>query len=206
MKLTKKMMALLMILAVVLGVAGVKWYKAAHVRTVDSVESRSKGAVNAKVKIVEFIDFECPACAYGVGELHKYLDKYPNDIHVQVKYFPLVMKHQHAMQSALYQECAARQGKFWDMLYAMMSSQAQWSPLINADGMFQDMAKQAGVDLNVLNACIASDDAKQTIEDEGMLGKSLSIQSTPTYFINNKMVVGGKSLIDELKTYFPDGV
>ena len=206
MKITKRSLTLFVLLAIVLTVAGVKWYKASHVHKIDSVQSRSKGPVTAKVQIVEFIDFECPACAYGVGLLHKYLAKYPNDIHVQVKYFPLIRNHRHAMQSALYNECAARQGKFWEFNDLMMTSQAQWSPLISADNMFQDMAKQAGLNLSVLNACIASDDAKEAIDDERMLGQSLSIQSTPTYFVNDKMVVGGKSLTEELNTYFPGGV
>ncbi len=206
MKITKRSLALFMILAVVLVVVGVKWYKSMNVPTVDSIASRSKGPVNAKVKVIEFIDFQCPACAYGVGLLHKYMDKYPNDIHVQIKYFPLTRNHSHAMQSALYNECAARQGKFWELNNLMLTSQAQWSPLINVDGTFQDMAKQAGLDLSVLNQCLGSEDAKQTIEDEALLGKSLNVQSTPTYFINNKMVVGSKSMMEELNAYFPGGV
>jgi protein-disulfide isomerase len=50
---------------------------------------------------------------------------------------------------------------------------------------------------------VASDDPRRVINDEKSLGQALGIRSTPTYFINNKMVVGTKSLQDELKTYFP---
>jgi protein-disulfide isomerase len=56
----------------------------------------------------------------------------------------------------------------------------------------------------MLNSCLASDDARKVINDEKALGQSLGIASTPTYFINNKMVVGVKSLQDELKKYIPN--
>ena len=46
-------------------------------------------------------------------------------------------------------------------------------------------------------------EAAKTIENDRLLGQSLGVQSTPTYFINNKMVVGVKSLKDELDAFFP---
>jgi protein-disulfide isomerase len=60
------------------------------------------------------------------------------------------------------------------------------------------------MDIAKLNTCLASDDARRVINDEKSLGQSLGISSTPTYFINNKMVVGTKSLEEEMKIYFPD--
>jgi protein-disulfide isomerase len=111
--------------------------------------------------------------------------------------------HHHAMISALYSECAARQGKFWEMDDLMIPQQSQWAQLISPDPVFQAMAVQAGMNINQLNSCLASDDARKVINDEKSLGQSLGIASTPTYFINNKMVVGVKSLQDELKAYFP---
>ena len=129
--------------------------------------------------------------------------RYPQDIRLQMKYFPLVHHHVHAMRSALYSECAGRQGKFWEFDELLLAQQQQWSPLINADATFDQIAGQAGLDKVQLNACISSDDAAKTINDDRSLGQSLGVQSTPTYFINNKMVVGAKSLVEELNTYFP---
>jgi protein-disulfide isomerase len=85
----------------------------------------------------------------------------------------------------------------------MMPQQGQWAQLISPEPVFKAMASQVGMDILKLNACLASDDARKVINDEKSLGQSLGIISTPTYFINNKMVVGVKSLQDELKTYFP---
>src|SRR5271170_6164341 len=63
--------------------------------------ARTKGNPQARVKIVEFIDFQCPACAYGVKYLKALFEKYPNDLYVRVRYFPLTQMHRFAMQSAL---------------------------------------------------------------------------------------------------------
>ncbi len=171
--------------------------------TVDPVAARTKGPKQAKVNIVEFIDFECPACAYGAKQLKEYTDRYPDDIRVQVKYYPLMNIHHHALQVASYAECVARQGKFWPFFDMLMPQQSQWSPLINADGVFDEMAKGAGVDMNKLKSCLSSEDVTTTIMSEKALGRSLGVQSTPTYFINDQMVVGTKSLEEELNKYFP---
>ena len=112
--------------------------------------------------------------------------------------------HHHAMISALYSECAGRQGKFWALDNLMIPQQAQWAQLISPDPVFQSMAVQVGMNIQQLNVCLTSDDARKVINDEKSVGQSLGISSTPTYFVNGKMVVGVKSLTDELKNYFAD--
>ena len=134
--------------------------------------------------------------------IKEYMAKHPQEIHLQLKYFPLVKAHRHALQSALYSECAGQQGKFWDFHELLMPAQKLWSPLISAESMFKDFAKQAGLDMAQLSACIASPEALGVINNDRTLGSSLSVQSTPTYFVNNKMVVGAKSLKEELEAYF----
>jgi protein-disulfide isomerase len=198
----KKNVTVLIIVAIVLLIAGAKMFGSLNKKPVDSVAARTIGPDTAKVKIIEFIDFQCPACAYGSKLLKEYRDKYPQDIQVQIKYYPL-KSHAHAMVSALYSECAGRQGKFWQFHELLMPAQQQWSPMISPAGTFDSFAKQAGMDMGQLNVCLPSEDAAKSIEADRNLGNSLGVQSTPTYFINNKMVVGGKSLTDELNTYFP---
>jgi protein-disulfide isomerase len=199
-----KWQSTLVIVLVLVGlVAGAKVFLAPKNAGIDLQMARAKGNPEARVKIVEFIDFQCPACAYGIKYLKTFFAQHPKDIYLQVRYFPLTNMHHHAMISALYSECAARQGKFWEMDDLMIPQQSQWAQLISPDPVFQAMAVQAGMNINQLNSCLASDDARKVINDEKSLGQSLGIASTPTYFINNKMVVGVKSLQDELKAYFP---
>ena len=184
-------------------IVGTKIFLAPKKTETSVQETRAKGNPQARVKIVEFIDFQCPACAYGVNYLKTFFDKHPNDIYLQVRYFPLTNMHHHAMISALYSECAARQGKFWDLNDLMMPQQSQWAQLISPEPVFKAMAAQVGMNIEQLNVCLASDEARKVINDEKSLGQSIGIGSTPTYFINGKMVVGTKSLEDALKIYFP---
>jgi protein-disulfide isomerase len=201
-----KLQSTLVILLVLVGViAGAKIFLMSKKVPINLQEARAKGNPQARVKIVEFVDFQCPACAYGIKYLKTFFDQHPNDIYLQVKYFPLTNMHHHAMISALYSECAARQGKFWALDDLMIPQQSQWAQLTSPEPVFQAMAAQAGMNIEQLNACLASDDARKVINDEKSLGQSLGIVSTPTYFVNNKMVVGAKSLMDELNTYFPTG-
>jgi len=195
---------LVIILILVGSIVGAKVLLIPKKVVVNVQQGRTKGDPNARVKIVEFVDFQCPACAHGITLLKSYFAEHPNDIYLQVRYFPLTNMHQHAMISALYSECASRQGKFWELDDQMIPQQSQWAQLINPEPVFQAMAQQVGMDVNQLNTCLASDDARKVINDEKSLGQTLGINETPTYFINNKMVVGTKSLTEELKNYFPD--
>ena len=171
--------------------------------TVDSVAARTQGPEQAKVKIVEFIDFECPACAFGAQKLKEYVTHNPDDLRLEIKYYPLLNAHHHALQVASYVECISRQGRFWPFFDALMPVQSQWSQLVNAEGIFGQLALGAGADMKKLKSCLSSDNVSTTIMNEKSVGRSLGVQSTPTYFVNKKMVVGTKSLIEELNNYFP---
>ena len=199
----KWLSTLVIVLALVGLIVGAKVFLTHKKVEIDWQMARAKGNPQAHVKIVEFIDFQCPACAYGINFLKTFIEKHPQDVYLQVRYFPLTNMHRHAMISALYSECAARQGKFWALDDLMIPQQQQWAQLISPEPIFRAMAQQAGINLDQLDTCLASDSARKVINDEKSLGQSLGINSTPTYFINNKMVVGVKSLQDELKNYFP---
>ena len=163
--------------------------------------SRTKGSPKAPLRITEYIDFQCPACAKGATLLREYTGKYPSQVYFEVKYFPLPRIHQHALKSAVYAECAARQNKFWAFQDLLIKKQSQWARLLNAEPMFQEMAQSANLNLGELEACVNRDDIKVLIFREKSEGKSLGVNSTPTYFVNGKMIVGPKPLEAELNDY-----
>ena len=202
---TKQKLTVIIIAAAVIAVVGVKIFLSLSAKPIDPSLARSKGEAKARVQVVEFIDFQCPACAAGALKLKAYYAAHPGDIHVTMKYFPLVNAHKHAMTSAMYAECAARQGKFWAFQDLMIERQAQWSPLISAEGMFTQYAREAGMDAHALRACLDSPDVETTVLQDRDLGRSLAVQSTPTYFINDKMTVGIKGLTEEMDRYFQQG-
>ncbi len=158
---------------------------------------RVKGDVNAPVKIVEYIDFQCPACAAGAKMLKEYMEQHPGKIFLEMKYYPLAM-HSYAFTSAYYAECALQQGKFWEFHDLLIGRQAIWAASPDAKGMFNDMAKEIGLNTSELDVCIGSEKTKEAILKTRQEGDLLGVKSTPTYLINDKVVVGSKNLEPEL--------
>lgn len=166
-----------------------------------SLLSRTIGNPKADIRIVEYIDFQCPSCAKGYSLLKEYLKKYPSRIQVELKYFPLIKKR-HALESALYAECSAKQDKFWEFTQFLLKKQHEWRHSMDAEMIFREIAHKVGLDEYELADCIMDEQTKKTILAEKDEGKILGIRRTPTYFINGRMIVGLKNLKRELIIYF----
>ena len=165
--------------------------------------SRSQGSPNAPVWIVEYMDYQCPACQKAFFIMEAYLKEYPSRIHFQVRFHPL-KQHSHGPQSALYAECAAKQKKFWPFHRILFESQKEWETEILVDDRFHDYAEKAGLNLRALDACLAEPITAQTVEKENTDSLALGVNQTPTFFVNGKMIAGLKGMTEELKKLFPD--
>src|SRR3990167_7020996 len=131
-KVSKKSLTLYLIVAVILIVSGIKFFiDSSRGDLKKGAMTRFKGNPSAPLHIVEFIDFQCPACAYGVKYLKQVMGDHPDLIYLQMKYFPLTM-HKHSMLSARYAQCAASQGAFWPFEDLMIERQGQWQGLVDA--------------------------------------------------------------------------
>jgi len=111
--LSKKSATILIVVICVITVYGIK-YSQGNPPLEESKDlfARMKGDINAPIKITEFADFQCPACAYASKYIKEFMKIHPGKLRVEMKYYPL-MAHKHAFLSATYAECTARQGKFW---------------------------------------------------------------------------------------------
>lgn len=196
MKYNKSLITVLVILAAIAVVAGIKIMTQGQLA--QSFEtSRTKGNPGAAIKIVEYIDFQCPSCAMGAQKIKEYMQKYPDKIFLDMRYFPLDM-HRHALVASKYAECAGRQDKFWAMHDLILEKQKSWTELTNVAPVFDIYAKENGLDMGKLKACLSADTVDQVIQRNRKEGMDIGIRSTPTYFINGKMVVGIKLLQEEL--------
>ncbi len=200
MKLSKQQLALAIVIAGILLIAGVRWFKQNSAGQ-DRNASQAKGNPGAPIKIVEYIDFQCPACARGAIFLKSCFQKYPDKFYLEMKNYPLAM-HPHSFLSAIYAQCAARQGKFWPFHDLLIERQQQWSGLVNAAPVFHQMARELELDIPQLEVCLQDAEVSTAVIEQKEKGTSLGIQSTPTYFINNKMVVGTRLLEEELTGIF----
>jgi len=138
------------------------------------------GPENAPVTIVEFSDFECPYCSQ-VGLLNEaILAKYPNQVKVVFKQFPLSF-HKQAQSAAMAALAAHQQGKFWQYHDLLFENHKALS-----EAKYIELAKQAGIDLEKFNKSRVSPATQQHLENDIMEGKKVGVQGTPTIFINGR--------------------
>lgn len=87
---------------------------------VKTEDAHHKGQITAPITVIEFADFECPACKLAAQSLGKVLKNHKDDIQVYFMHCPL-NTHPHAEAAAVAAEAAARQNKFWDMHDALFA-------------------------------------------------------------------------------------
>jgi protein-disulfide isomerase len=149
-----------------------------------------KGASDAKVTIVEFSDFQCPFCSKGAQVLTALEKKYGNKIKIAFKHYPLPF-HAQARIAAEASMCANEQDSklFWKMHDAMFADQAK----LDKDNLIAT-AKKAGVKEAEFKACLESGKFKTKVDADVAQGATLGIKSTPTFFINGKLISGAQPL------------
>jgi protein-disulfide isomerase len=142
-----------------------------------------KGVPNAKVKIVEFSDFQCPACKAATQAVKSLDEKYGYDICIEYKYFPLVSIHQNSFLAAMAAECANDHGKFWDYHDKLFANQNE---LYESDLI--QFAKDLNLDIKSFQVCLDSKAKSGIVRADMAEGASLGINSTPTFFVDGEIV------------------
>ena len=151
----------------------------------------SAGPANAPVTIVEYADLQCPTCARFHEFLEKeLLPKYGDKVRIVFKEFPLPM-HDWSHTAAIANECAYQINPSAFVAYRSLIFKNQSSITVTSvrDLMLQ-YGEEAGVDRLRLAACIDSKASLPRIEAGHREGEKLGVSSTPTSFINGRIVVG----------------
>jgi protein-disulfide isomerase len=142
------------------------------------------GPENARVTIVEFSDFQCPFCAAAVVQARLLLEKFPKDVRLVFKQFPLDNHSQSylAAQSAV---AAHAQGKFWEMHDKLYANYRLISPQA-----ILTWAKEIGLDMKRFVEDVDSGKYKQAVESEVKQGEVAGVQGTPSFFFNGRRYSG----------------
>lgn len=144
-----------------------------------------QGEKNAEVTLVEFADFQCPACGAAYPQIKKLLDQYQGKITFMYRHFPLD-QHKNARIAAKASEAAAGQGKFWEMYSALYQNQNEWSYSEDPTVLFKKYAVSFGLNEDTFVKAVAGDQFDKTIQNDYSDGVSLGVNSTPTFFLNGK--------------------
>lgn len=148
----------------------------------------SIGPENAKVVIIEYSDFQCPACGAGESIVKQILDAYKDKIKLIYKDFPLDF-HPYAQRAAEAAQCAFEQNKYWEYHDILFSHQ-------NALDIpnLKSYAKDLGLDTVKFDSCVDSRKYKSDVEKDQSDGISAGVDATPTFFVNGKKIRGVPSL------------
>jgi len=159
--------------------------------------SHSTKNPDAKVNIVEFADFECPACAATYPIMEQILASYKNNPQVNFvsRNFPLP-QHQYALLTAEAAEAAGAQGKYWEMYKLIYAGYDDWINSADPMSILADYAVQLKLDVNRFKSEVAANKYDNIIQQDKQDGLALGVNSTPTFYINGIKEVGIRSLDD----------
>ncbi len=147
------------------------------------------GSESAKVTIVEFADFQCPACGTAHPIVKQILEEYGDRIQYIYRHFPLP-GHKNARIAARAAEAAGAQGKFFEMHNMLFETQQEWSEPNNPQEIFVGYAQSLGLDTAAFAEDMGDDVLSQAIQNDVNAGIELGVNSTPTFYINGKQYPG----------------
>jgi protein-disulfide isomerase len=153
-------------------------------------DAPSLGPKDAKVTVVEFLDYQCPYCHRVQGVVDDIVGRYAGKVRFVHRDFPLDMHPQAAVASRA-AHCAGEQSRFWEYHKNLLT--------VPGDMSEQDLkTRAASVQLNAgkFGSCLASDRHGQRVQETMDYGVQLGITGTPTFFINGRRLVGVRPIED----------
>lgn len=159
-----------------------------------------EGNPEATTTLIEYGDFQCPACGAYFPLVKQLVDQNPDTLRVVFRHFPLVNIHPNALPAARAAEAAGLQGKFWEMHDMLFEHQADWSELENAEDKFSQYAQDLGLDTDKFKIDMASGGVQDAINADVVSGNSAGVNSTPTFVLNGQAITLTNSAQDFVTT------
>ena len=156
----------------------------------------AQGPQTAPVTNVEFSDFQCPFCARAHTSIKAMRERYPQQVRLVYRHFPLDRIHPYARAAGNAAECAAQQGRLSEYQDRLFSQQASigvkdWA----------EFAQESGVpDLQAFRGCVAEDRFARRVSEDADAGLGIKLDSTPSILVNNTLLPGTPTT-EELDAY-----
>jgi protein-disulfide isomerase len=145
------------------------------------------GNPDAQVTVMEFGDYQCPACQNFFRQAKPILDvSYidPGRIRFEFYDFPLEAAHPNAFLAARAARCAGDQNAYWQFHDVLFANQLSWAGQANPVSDFSGYAEDLGLDEATFRQCVQSDRHAQVVSANQLLAIQLGAQSTPTVIID----------------------
>ena len=142
---------------------------------------------SASLTLVEFGDYECPACSVYSPFIKQILTDYPGRITYVFRNYPLP-QHKNAPISSYAVESAGLQGMYWQMQEKMYATQADWSNLGDPTSVFLGYAKELNLNIEKFTADLASQVVKDKVQSDYRDGNTIGITETPTFYLDGQKI------------------
>jgi protein-disulfide isomerase len=141
------------------------------------------GEANAQLTLLEYGDYECPACIQAEPLVRHLVARYPGRICLVFRHFPLTEIHRNAELAAEAAEAAAAQGQFWPMHHLLFSQTRHLSSAAH-----EAYAQSLGLDMTRFKAEMADRIYTQRVQEHRRAGERSQVRATPSFFVNGQAV------------------
>ena len=156
--------------------------KVSMIHEIETGQSPVIGNPDAPVSVVAFFDYQCPYCARVYPDLDQLLKKYPKDVNLIIKHFPLKM-HRFAEKASIAALASAKQNKYQELTRLLFDNYKN----IN-EQTIRKYVEEAGLDMEAFDRDSKDPALKNIIRQDMNLGKKLKVRGVPTLFINGRSV------------------
>jgi len=154
-----------------------------------TAQDHIRGPDNAPITLIEYSDFQCPACASYYPLVERLLAEAGTTVRLVYRHFPLP-QHANAKLASRAAEAAGLQGKFWEMYRLLFENQKVWEALSDSSArrVFTEYAAQLGLDINVFADDLDRPETIAKVESDQRSGINIGVNSTPTFFVNGILI------------------
>jgi len=152
------------------------------------------GNRDASVVVIEYGDFQCPACGAYHPILKQLKSEFGDRVAFVYRHFPLRSIHQNAEASARATEAAGKQGKFWEMHDVLFERQTEWGNQLGAIGLINGYAEELGLDMERYEADLKSDEIADLVNEDLQSAIRNGLSSTPTFVLDGKVIQTPRSV------------
>lgn len=168
-------------------------------------DSYKMASSSATVSLVEFSDFECPACGAYHPVVKKLLSDYKDKIAFVYRNFPLE-QHKNAVPAAVAAEAAGKQGKYWEMFDIIFEKQNEWSTSTSPNDIFKSYASVLKLNPEQFDKDLGSEDIRKKIQRDYDDGVKVGIDSTPTFFVNYRKLENNPASTEDFKKVIDEAI
>ncbi len=148
-------------------------------------ESPATGALEQKIVLLEFSDFQCPYCAKANQSLKQFLANHQRQVTLVYKHLPLTSIHSEALPAAKAAWAAGQQEKFWQYHDALFTQQDRLG-----EALYVATAKALNLDLEQFNRDRSGEAASTAIQQDMAMAARLGIHATPSFVMNGEAFSG----------------